>query len=64
VFPKIYRYSRSLLAKAYELPHITAPAPATGRNARPGRHVLPVAGPQMIALAGSPSASLSAPAFD
>jgi len=24
VFPKIYRYSRSLLAKAYELPHITA----------------------------------------
>src|ERR1019366_5204227 len=40
VFPKIYRYSRNLLAKAYALPHILA------------WHVLPVAGPQMIALAG------------
>jgi len=24
VFPKIYRYSRNVLAKAYALPHITA----------------------------------------
>ena len=24
VFPRIYRYSRNLLAKAYALPHITA----------------------------------------
>lgn len=53
VFPKIYRYSRGLLAKAYELPHITA-ARARGLSEIRilARHVLPVAGPQMIALAG------------
>src|SRR5208282_2416322 len=53
VFPKIYRYSRNLLAKAYALPHITA---ARARGLGEARilacHVLPVAGPQMIALAG------------
>jgi peptide/nickel transport system permease protein len=53
VFPKIYRYSRNLLAKAYALPHITA---ARARGLDEVRilawHVLPVAGPQMIALAG------------
>jgi peptide/nickel transport system permease protein len=53
VFPKIYRYSRNLLAKAYTMPHITA---ARARGLGEGRilawHVLPVAGPQMIALAG------------
>jgi peptide/nickel transport system permease protein len=53
VFPKIYRYSRNLLAKAYVLPHITA---ARARGLSEVRilawHVLPVAGPQMIALAG------------
>jgi len=53
VFPKIYRYSRNLLAKAYSLPHITA---ARARGLSEVRillwHVLPVAGPQMIALAG------------
>ncbi|MGA9931969.1 MAG: ABC transporter permease [Terriglobales bacterium] len=53
VFPKIYRYSRNLLAKAYALPHITA---ARARGLSEIRtlacHVLPVAGPQMIALAG------------
>ncbi len=53
VFPKIYRYTRNLLAKAYSLPHITA-----GRAKGLGEmrillwHVLPMAGPQMIALAG------------
>jgi len=53
VFPKIYRYSRSLLAKAYELPHITAArARGLGEMRVLARHVLPVAGPQMIALAG------------
>ncbi len=53
VFPKIYRYTRSLLAKAYSLPHITA-ARARGLSELRiiGWHVLPVAGPQMIALAG------------
>jgi len=53
VFPKIYRYSRNLLGKAYALPHITA---ARARGLSELRilacHVLPVAGPQMIALAG------------
>jgi peptide/nickel transport system permease protein len=53
VFPKIYRYSRNLLAKAYALPHTTA---ARARGLSEIRilacHVLPVAGPQMIALAG------------
>jgi peptide/nickel transport system permease protein len=53
VFPKIYRYSRNLLAKAYAMPHITA---ARAKGLSEVRillwHVLPVAGPQMIALAG------------
>lgn len=53
VFPKIYRYSRNLLAKAYRLPHITA---ARARGLRETRiliwHVLPVVGPQLIALGG------------
>ena len=53
VFPKIYRYSRNLLAKAYALPHITAArARGLGEPCILARHVLPVAGPQMIALAG------------
>jgi len=53
VFPKIYRYSRNLFAKAYAMPHITA---ARARGLSETRilacHVLPIAGPQMIALAG------------
>jgi len=53
VFPKIYRYSRNLFAKAYAMAHITA---ARARGLSEPRilacHVLPVAGPQMIALAG------------
>lgn len=53
VFPKIYRYSRNLLAKAYALPHITAArARGLGELRILARHALPVAGPQMIALAG------------
>jgi len=53
VFPKIYRYSRNLLAKAYTLPHITAArARGLGELRIVARHVLPVAGPSMIALAG------------
>ena len=53
VFPKIYRYSRNLFAKAYGMPHITA---ARARGLSETRilacHVLPLAGPQMMALAG------------
>jgi peptide/nickel transport system permease protein len=53
VFPKIYRYSRNLLAKAYSLPHITAArAKGLGEVRILLWHVLPLAGPQMIALAG------------
>jgi peptide/nickel transport system permease protein len=53
VFPKIYRYSLNLLAKAYSLPHITAArAKGLGETRILMWHVLPVAGPQMIALAG------------
>jgi len=53
VFPKIYRYSRNLLAKAYSLPHITAArAKGLGEVRILMWHVLPMAGPQMIALAG------------
>ncbi len=53
VFPKVYRYSRNLLAKAYDLPHITAArARGLGDLRVLAWHVLPVAGPQMIALAG------------
>jgi peptide/nickel transport system permease protein len=53
VFPKIYRYSRNLLAKAYSLPHITAArARGLGELRILAWHALPVAGPQMIALAG------------
>jgi len=53
VFPKIYRYSRNLLAKAYALPHILAArARGLGEIRILAWHVLPVAGPQLIALAG------------
>ena len=53
VFPKIYRYSRNLLAKAYALPHITAArARGLGELRILACHVVPITGPQMIALAG------------
>lgn len=53
VFPCDYRYTRNLLAKAYALPHITT---ARARGLSELRiliwHVVPVAGPQLLALAG------------
>jgi len=53
VFPKIYRYSRNLLAKSYAMPHITAArARGLGELRILGWHVLPVVGPQLIALVG------------
>jgi len=53
VFPKIYRYTRNLLERAYRMPHITAArAKGLGEPRILLWHVLPVAGPQMIALAG------------
>jgi peptide/nickel transport system permease protein len=53
VFPKIYRYSRNVLGKAYARPHITAArARGLGELHVLVGHVVPVAGPQLIALAG------------
>ena len=53
VFPKIYRYTRNLLDKAYASPHITAArARGLGELRILAWHVLPVIGPQLIALAG------------
>ena len=53
VFPKVYRYTRNLLAKTYAMPHITA---ARARGLGNPRilfwHVLPVFWPQLAALAG------------
>jgi len=53
VFPKIYRYSRSLLAQSLRIAaHHRRPRRGLGEMRVLARHVLPVAGPQMIALAG------------
>lgn len=53
IFPRDYRYTRNLLAKAYSLPHIVS---ARAKGLRELRilfwHVVPVAGPQLLALAG------------
>lgn len=53
VFPRDFRYSRNLLAKAYSLPHIvTARAKGLHQLRILFWHVIPVAGPQLLALAG------------
>jgi peptide/nickel transport system permease protein len=53
VFPRVYRYSRSLLAKAYSRPHIiTARAKGLSELRILFWHVVPVAGPQLLAVAG------------
>jgi peptide/nickel transport system permease protein len=53
VFPSVYRYARNLLAKAHALPHITT---ARAKGLSELRilfwHVIPVIGPQLLALAG------------
>jgi peptide/nickel transport system permease protein len=53
VFPHTYRYARNLLGKAYSRPHIIA---ARARGLGEARilfwHVVPVAAPQLLALAG------------
>jgi peptide/nickel transport system permease protein len=53
IFPRDYRYARNLLAKAYSLPHIVA---ARAKGLSELRilfwHVVPVAGPQLLALVG------------
>lgn len=53
VFPRVYRYARNLLAKAYSLPHIvTARAKGLSELRILFWHVVPVAGPQLLAVAG------------
>jgi peptide/nickel transport system permease protein len=53
VFPRVYRYARNLLAKAYSLPHlITARAKGLSEVRILFWHVIPVVGPQLLAVAG------------
>ena len=53
VFPRIYRYARNLLAKSYSQQYVlTARAKGLSELKILLGHVLPVVGPQLIALAG------------
>jgi peptide/nickel transport system permease protein len=53
VFPKVFAYSRNLLAKAFSSPHIiTARAKGLGTLRILLWHVLPVVAPSLLALAG------------
>jgi peptide/nickel transport system permease protein len=54
VFPKVFTYSRNLLEKAISSPHIiTARAKGVGQMRILLWHILPVAMPSMLALAGA-----------
>ncbi len=53
VFPKIFHYARNLLAHTAALPHVlTARAKGASTCRVLFRHILPVAAPQLLALAG------------
>jgi peptide/nickel transport system permease protein len=53
VFPKIFRYSRNLLARSSALPHVlTARAKGLGNIRVLAWHILPTAAPQLLALLG------------
>jgi len=53
VFPRLYRYIRSLLVRSYDQPHVLAArARGLGSGAIFWRHVLPVAAPPLLALFG------------
>lgn len=53
VFPKIFRYSRNLLARSSALPHVlTARAKGLGNIRVLVWHILPTAAPQLLALLG------------
>lgn len=53
VFPRIFHYARKLLARAALLPHVlTARAKGAGSPRVLFRHILPVAAPPLLALAG------------
>ncbi len=53
VFPKIFHYARNLLARSAALPHVlTARAKGLGGLRVLLWHILPIAAPQLLALAG------------
>jgi peptide/nickel transport system permease protein len=53
VFPRVYRYTRNLLAKTYGMPHIiTARSKGLSELRILFWHVVPVVAPQLLALAG------------
>jgi peptide/nickel transport system permease protein len=53
VFPRVYRYARNLLEKAYGMPHIvTARAKGLSGPRILFWHVVPVVAPQLLAVAG------------
>ena len=53
VFPRVYRYARNLLGKAYLQPHIvTARAKGLSEPRILFWHVIPVVAPQLLAVAG------------
>jgi peptide/nickel transport system permease protein len=53
IFPRVYRYARSLLAKSYSLPHIVmARAKGLSESRILFWHVIPVVAPQLLAVAG------------
>jgi peptide/nickel transport system permease protein len=53
VSPRVFRYAHNLLGKAYSLPHvITARAKGLSELRILGWHVIPVVGPQLLAVAG------------
>jgi peptide/nickel transport system permease protein len=53
IFPKVFRYSRSLLLRAADLPHVlTARAKGLGTGRVLLWHILPTTGPQLLALFG------------
>ncbi len=53
VFPKVFRYSHSLLTRSASLPHVlTARAKGLGEGRVLLWHILPSAAPQLLALAG------------
>jgi len=53
VFPKVFRYARNLLVRSATLPHVlTAWSKGLGKTRIFLWHILPTAGPQLLALAG------------
>jgi len=53
IFPKVFQYARNLLLRSAALPHVLAASARGLKNSRIFlRHILPVAAPQLFAVAG------------